>query len=89
LADSLAHPKHWRNAGLLLQRKKEGRLFENRVQGGMFGTKEENITGWWIKLQNEYLHNFYPSNGWVMKHMGGGGGEMHPKFWSRKFMGRK
>jgi hypothetical protein len=37
------------------------RLFENRVLKGIFGTKMDEVTGGWRKLQNETLHNLYSS----------------------------
>ena len=37
------------------------RLFECRMQRGMFGLKRDGITGVWTKLYNEECHNFYCS----------------------------
>jgi hypothetical protein len=36
------------------------RVFENRVLRRIFGPKRGEVTGWWRKLQNEELHDFYP-----------------------------
>jgi hypothetical protein len=35
------------------------RVFENRMLRGIFGTKRDEITGEWRKLQNEQLHGLY------------------------------
>jgi hypothetical protein len=35
------------------------RLFEDRLLGGIFGPKRDEVTGEWIKLHNEELHNLY------------------------------
>jgi hypothetical protein len=43
---------------------KEGgrqRKFENTVLKRMFGPKRDEVTGSWIKLYNEKLHNLYIS----------------------------
>jgi len=37
------------------------RLFECRMQRGMFGLKRDRITGVWRKLHYEKCHNFYCS----------------------------
>jgi hypothetical protein len=37
------------------------RLFENRVLRRIFGPKKDRLTGGWIKLHNEELHNLYSS----------------------------
>jgi hypothetical protein len=37
------------------------RVFENRLLKGISGPKRDEITGTWPRLQNEDLHNFYPS----------------------------
>jgi hypothetical protein len=37
------------------------RVFENRVLGRTFGPKRDEVTGEWIKLHNEKLHNLYSS----------------------------
>jgi hypothetical protein len=37
------------------------RVFENRVQGRIFGPKRDEVTGEWRKLHNEELHNLYSS----------------------------
>jgi hypothetical protein len=33
------------------------RVFENRVLRRIFGPKRDEVTGEWIKLHNEELHN--------------------------------
>jgi hypothetical protein len=38
------------------------RVFENRVLRRILRPKEEEVTGDWIKLQNEELHKFYFSS---------------------------
>jgi hypothetical protein len=35
------------------------RVFENRVLRRIFGPKREKVTGDWMKLRNEELHNLY------------------------------
>jgi hypothetical protein len=37
------------------------RVFENRVLGGIFGPKRDEVIGGWRKLHNEKLHNLYCS----------------------------
>jgi hypothetical protein len=37
------------------------RVFENRVLRRMFGPNRDEVTGDWIKLNNEELHNLYSS----------------------------
>jgi hypothetical protein len=37
------------------------RVFENRVLRRIFGPKRDEVTGDWIKLHNEELHNLYSS----------------------------
>jgi hypothetical protein len=37
------------------------RVFENRVLWGIFGRKRDEVTGGWIKLYNEELHDLYVS----------------------------
>jgi hypothetical protein len=34
-------------------------MFENRVLTRIFGSKRDEVTGGWIKLHNEELHNLY------------------------------
>jgi hypothetical protein len=34
-------------------------VFENRVLRRIFGSKRDEVTGQWIKLQNEELHIIY------------------------------
>jgi hypothetical protein len=36
-------------------------VFENRVLRRIFGPKRDRVTGEWIKLHNEELHNLYSS----------------------------
>jgi hypothetical protein len=36
-------------------------VFENRVLRKIYGSKGDEVTGDWRKLQNEELHNFYSS----------------------------
>jgi hypothetical protein len=38
------------------------RVFENRVLRRIFGPKRDEVTGGWIKLQNEELHGLYSSH---------------------------
>jgi hypothetical protein len=37
------------------------REFENRVLGGIFGPKTDEVTGGWRKLHNEEFQNLYSS----------------------------
>jgi hypothetical protein len=36
-------------------------VFENRLLRGMFGSRSEEVTGEWRKLQNEELNYLYSS----------------------------
>jgi hypothetical protein len=36
-------------------------MFDNRVLGRIFGPTKDEVTGYWRKLHNEELHNFYSS----------------------------
>jgi hypothetical protein len=36
-------------------------VFENRVLGGIFGPKRDEVRGGWRKLLNEELHDLYSS----------------------------
>jgi hypothetical protein len=36
-------------------------VFENRVLWGIFGPKRDEVTGGWIILHNEELHDLYSS----------------------------
>jgi hypothetical protein len=36
-------------------------VFENRVQGKIFGPKRDEVIGRWRKLHSEELHNLYSS----------------------------
>jgi len=38
------------------------RVFENRVLGGIFGPKRDEVTGEWRKLHNEELNDLYCSH---------------------------
>ena len=44
-------------------------MFENRVLGGIFGSKRDEVTGEWRKLHNEKLNDPYctPYIVWVIK----------------------
>jgi hypothetical protein len=42
------------------------RLFENDLPRRIFGTKRVEETGWWRKLHNEKLHNFYSLSNIIM-----------------------
>jgi hypothetical protein len=37
------------------------RVFENRVLRRIFGPKKDEVTGEWMKLHSEKLHNLYSS----------------------------
>ena len=37
-------------------------MCENRVLGGIFGTKRDEVTGEWRKLHNEELNDLYCSS---------------------------
>jgi hypothetical protein len=37
------------------------RMFENKVLRRIFRPKRDEVTGEWRKLQNEKLHDLYPS----------------------------
>jgi hypothetical protein len=45
---------------LPLREKHRLRVFENRMLK-IFGPKRDDVTGGWIKLHNEELHNLYSS----------------------------
>jgi hypothetical protein len=48
---------------LTLREEHRLRVFENRVLRRIFGTKRDEVTGDWRKLQNGELHNIYsPAN---------------------------
>jgi hypothetical protein len=38
------------------------RVFENRVLRRIFGSKRDEMTGWWRKQHNEELHELYSSS---------------------------
>jgi hypothetical protein len=44
---------------LKLREEHRLRVFENRVLGGIFGPKGDEVTGEWRKLYNGELHNLY------------------------------
>jgi hypothetical protein len=52
-----------------LREERRLRVFENRVLRRIFGPKRDEVTGEWIKLHNEELHDLYssPNIMWVIK----------------------
>jgi hypothetical protein len=46
---------------LIVREEHRLRVFENRVLRRIFGPKRDEVTRGWRKLQNEELHNLYPS----------------------------
>jgi len=54
---------------LILREERRLRVFENRVLRRVFGPKKDEVTGEWIKLQNEELRDLYslPNIEWVVK----------------------
>jgi hypothetical protein len=46
---------------LTLREEHKLRVFENRVQRGIFGLKRDEVMRGWRKLHNEELHNLYSS----------------------------
>jgi hypothetical protein len=44
-----------------LREERRLRVFENRVLRRVFGPKRDEVTGEWIKLHNEELHDLYSS----------------------------
>jgi hypothetical protein len=46
---------------LILMEEHKLRVFENRVLRSIFGLKRDAVMGGWRKLDNEELHNLYPS----------------------------
>jgi hypothetical protein len=46
---------------LTLREEHRLRVFENRVLRGIFGPKEDEVMGEWIKLHSGELHNLYSS----------------------------
>jgi hypothetical protein len=48
-------------ASLTLREEPKLRVFQNRVLRRIFGPKRDGVTGGWIKLHNEELHNLYSS----------------------------
>jgi hypothetical protein len=49
------------NWSLILREEHSLRVFVNRVLRRIFGPKRDEVTGDWIKLHNEELHNLYSS----------------------------
>jgi hypothetical protein len=47
---------------LTLREEHKLRVFENRVLRRKFGSKRDEVTGGWRKLQNEELYNLYSSS---------------------------
>jgi hypothetical protein len=52
---------------LTLREEHRLRVFENRVLRRIFGPKRDEVTGYWRKLHNEELHNFYSLPNRMMK----------------------
>jgi hypothetical protein len=48
---------------LTLREEHRLRVFENRVLRRVFGSKRDEVTGGWRKLNNEELHGLYSSPG--------------------------
>jgi hypothetical protein len=46
---------------LTLREEHRLRVFENRVLWRIFGPKRDEVTGGWIRLHSEELHNLYSS----------------------------
>jgi hypothetical protein len=46
---------------LMLREEHRLRVFENRVLRRIFGPKRDEVTGEWMKLHSEELHNLYSS----------------------------
>jgi hypothetical protein len=46
---------------MTLREENRLKVFENRVLRRTFGPKRDEVTGGWIKLHNEELHNLYSS----------------------------
>jgi hypothetical protein len=46
---------------LTLRKEHRLRVFENRMLRRIFGPKRDEVTGDWMKLNNEELHNLYSS----------------------------
>jgi hypothetical protein len=57
------------NWSLTLREECRLRVFENRAFRRIFGPTKAKVTGEWIKLHNEELHNLYstPNIVWVIK----------------------
>jgi hypothetical protein len=47
---------------LTLREERRPRVFENGVLRGVFGPKENEVTGEWRRLHNEELHDLYSPN---------------------------
>jgi hypothetical protein len=52
---------------LALREEHRVRVFENRVQRRIYGTKRDEVTGDWRKLHNDGLHNLYSSPNIIRK----------------------
>jgi hypothetical protein len=46
---------------LILREEHKLRVFENRVLRRIFGPRRDEVTGDWMKLHNDELHNLYSS----------------------------
>jgi hypothetical protein len=46
---------------LILREEHRLRVFENRVPSRIFGPKRDEVTGDWMKLHNEEVHNLCSS----------------------------
>jgi len=55
--------------GLSLTEERRLRVFENRVQRKLFGSKRDEVTGEWRKLHNEGLNDMYflQNNIWAIQ----------------------
>jgi hypothetical protein len=53
--------------GLTLREEHRLRVFDNRVLRRIFGPKRDEVTGGWMKLQNEEFRNLYSSPDIVMQ----------------------
>jgi hypothetical protein len=49
----------WETWSLKLREERRLRVFENRMLRRIFGTKRDEVTGEWRKLQNGKLSDFY------------------------------
>jgi hypothetical protein len=51
----------WATWYLTLREEHRLRMFENRVLRRIFGPRRDKVTGDWMKLHTQELHNFYSS----------------------------